>query len=481
MDGTGLLVLAERNDAAMDAAINGLERRAPALSARRRVSHTQWAALLVVAAVALVCATIWPAELAAGIRAAAMGAFVLLIAVRVAAASNAAMSFGSNSGETPLAAPRDEDALPVYTVLCPLYREPDVAAELLAALARLDYPNDRLDVKLVTEADDTLTHAALRAAGLPNWAELVVTPAEGPRTKPKALNYALARARGEYVCVFDAEDAPDPAQLRAALAAFDAGGARLGCVQAPLTIANGDDAWIAQQFAAEYAIQFGQALPFYARAQAPFAIGGTSNHFRMAALADCGAWDPYNVTEDADLGFRLARGGWRMTMIAPPTIESAPTTLGAWIRQRTRWIKGHLQTWLVLMRDPVGVCRGMGFRGFAAMQAQLGGGLLASFAHGPFAAMLLAQALLPEGEIDALAWALAAAGYLSAAFGGFVSAVASRSPAHLYAVLTMPLYWPLASLAALNAVIELIVDPHYWAKTDHTPRAPCADPVRTEP
>lgn len=473
MDGTGARFPTDRDHAAIDNAIHGLERRMPQASARRRVCGAQMMWIAAIALLVTACAAGWPHAAALAMRIGLGAAFTTLIVLRIAAASIAAscpaQPVGTDASErTPGTGAED---LPVYTVLCPLYREPEVAGQLLAALGRLDYPTDRLDVKLVTEADDVDTIAALHAAGLPNWAELVVTPPEGPRTKPKALNFALTRAHGAFVCVFDAEDDPHPLQMREALAAFAAGGPRLGCVQAPLTIANGGQAWIASQFAAEYEIQFRQTLPLHARMAAPFAIGGTSNHFRMDALRACGAWDPYNVTEDADIGFRLARGGWRMTTITLPTIESAPTAAGAWIRQRTRWIKGHLQTWLVLMRDPAGAWRGMGATGFLAAQAQLGGGLLAAFAHGPLALWLAVAALSPDIEVDALSWALAGLGYASAAYGALVAAVTARDPAHLRAALTMPIYWPLASIAAARALIELIVAPHYWAKTDHTPRA----------
>lgn len=481
MEGSSLSVGERHDGVAIDEAIHGLADRAPQCSARHRLSPAQavW-----MAGGAVACSGAAMAWTGAAISAVSIGlacAFVVLIVIRIAAASRAATSAPSQLRPLcPLAPHADPE--PIYTVLCPLYREPAVAAQLLGALGRLDYPPEKLDVKIITEADDPETLRALHLAGLPNWAEIVITPAQGPRTKPKALNFALARARGEFVCVYDAEDDPDPAQLREALQAFETEGARLGCVQAPLTIANDAQSWIAGQFAAEYAIQFGQALPFYAHAGVPFAIGGTSNHFRLAALRDVGGWDPYNVTEDADLGFRMARFGWAMTMIKAPTIESAPTTLVAWVRQRTRWIKGHLQTWLVLMRDPAEVVRRVGLEGFLAIQAQLGGGILSSFAHGPLTVLLGLAAVSPDIAIAPIAWGLAGAGYASSAYGAFVSAVTARNPALLRAAMTMPLYWPLASLAAVRALIELIRAPHYWAKTDHAPRAaPDESPVCPPP
>jgi len=189
-----------------------------------------------------------------------------------------------------------------------------------------------------------------------------VVPPGLPRTKPRALNYGLARARGEFVVVNDAECRPHPDQLKAAVRAFRAAGKRLACVQAPL-VGDGARGWIAGQRALEYAVQFGRLLPAQARLGLPIAPGGTSNHFRRRALTSAGGWDAWNVTEDADLGLRLARTGWRVGMIATPTQEAPPEALLVWINQRSCWLKGFLQTWLVVMRRPRAAMREMGWRG----------------------------------------------------------------------------------------------------------------------
>lgn len=242
--------------------------------------------------------------------------------------------------------------LPRYTILCPLYREAGSVAALATALDRLDYPRELLDVVLIVEADDDATRRAVEALPAAAHRRAIFVPPSAPRTKPKALNFALLQSDGAFVAVYDAEDAPHPQQLRAALDAFAAGGDRLGAVQSPLRVDNGETSWIASQFAAEYAIQFRGILPLLAHMNAPLPLGGAGNHFRREALMDAGGWDPFNVTEDADLGYRLARRGWRIGVIAQPVFEEGPATLPAWLRQRTRWIKGHLQTWLVLMRSP---------------------------------------------------------------------------------------------------------------------------------
>lgn len=353
---------------------------------------------------------------------------------------------------------------PIYTVLCALHREAAGMADLTAALQRLEYPREKLDVKLVLEADDAETIAAAALHAPSDW-EIVLTPPAHPRTKPKALNYALAGARGAFVTVYDAEDRPDPSQLRAAVAAF-ARDDRLGCVQAPLVIDNSRAGWLARQFGAEYAVLFVTVLPFFARLGLPFPLGGTSNHFRRAALEGAGAWDPFNVTEDADIGYRLARDGWRLGLIGPPTWEEAPRTVAAWTAQRSRWIKGHLQTWLVVMRSPLEAARTLGAFGFLGLHLMLAGGVACALLHAP----LLALALV-EGARDpargAMLGAMALAGY------GAYAAAAARAAARLNrgwvftAALSTPLYWPLALPAAARALFEFAFRPHYWAKTQH--------------
>lgn len=356
---------------------------------------------------------------------------------------------------------------PTYTLLCPLYREANIVGELLVAIAKIDYPAEALDIILLIEADDEETRRAASAAANGRNVSILIIPPAQPRTKPKALNAGLARARGEYVVVYDAEDRPHKQQLRAALAAFEDGGESLACVQAPLMIDNENASWIASQFATEYAIQFTQILPLLARLGLPLPLGGSSNHFRTAVLRASGGWDPFNVTEDADLGYRFARDRWRSNVIAPPTYEEAPVTLGAWFNQRTRWLKGHMQTWLVLMRNPFRTAKEMGLGAFASMQLVLAGGIAAAFAHGPLACVVLIAALSPYDLLGPVDFVLALFGYTVALFAALSACALTGNLNHARAAFTMPLYWPLASLAAFRAFFELILRPHHWAKTDH--------------
>ncbi len=247
----------------------------------------------------------------------------------------------------PLAARRrrpyaDRD-LPVYTIIVALHREAAAVPGLIAALSGLRYPREKLDIKLALEPDDEATIAAVRALRLVPPFEIVLAPQAGPKTKPKALNAALLFARGDFVAVYDAEDRPEPDQLRRALDAFSAGDERLACVQARLTIDNTADTWLTRLFTAEYAGLFDVLLPGLAHWRLPLPLGGSSNHFRTSALRAAGGWDAFNVTEDADLGMRLARFGYGTSVIPSTTYEEAPARLRPWLYQRTRWFKGWMR------------------------------------------------------------------------------------------------------------------------------------------
>lgn len=381
--------------------------------------------------------------------------------------------------------PLQTGELPIVTILAPVYREARILPQLLRSLARLDYPARQVDLKIIVEADDAGTLAAARRLQARHRFETVCVPPGQPRTKPRALNYALNLARGEIITVYDAEDCPAPDQLRAAAEAFAASGPELACVQAPLNWYNAKRNWITRQFALEYAAQFHALLPLLARLGLPLPLGGTSNHFRRAALEAVGGWDPHNVTEDADLGFRLAAHGYRSGVIAPMTMEEAPERLRPWIRQRTRWLKGHAQTWAVHMRDPLALCAGAGPGAVAGLNLTLGATVLSALLHGPAAlyCSIMVPAGIAAGHPPLLGLALLAAGYGTAmactASGARRAGIAVRA----IDLARMPLYWPLQTVAAICALRELHVRPYFWAKTEHgftaAPDLPCPSNSRS--
>jgi glycosyltransferase XagB len=443
---------------ALDAAVHGLWRAHPELSARGGLSAGQSAGLAAVLGCALVVlATAQEALIATAITATTL-VFSLIIAFRIAATLAAAV----RPIRTPDLAPEQET--PSLTLLVPLLREKEVVGDLIRSLEAIDYPRDRLEVKLLVEADDAETLSVLHPTSLPRGFEILPVPPGEPRTKPKALNFGLAQSTGEIVAIFDAEDRPAPGQAREAAAAFMRGGPDLAVVQAPLRIHNVEASWISGQFALEYAIQFNILLPLVARLGWPMPLGGTSNYVRRSWLERAHGWDAWNVTEDADLGVRLARLGGRAAMISEPTWEEAPSRLSHWMAQRTRWQKGHLQTWGVLMRRPLGAIRNLGFIPFLGLHLVLGGGLFASLLHLPLAAAAAVSLAFDPSGVPAGYAALFGLGYASTLGAAFIAGGGLAQPLRLA---TLPLYWPLLTIALVLALSELRRRPHFWAKTPH--------------
>jgi glycosyltransferase XagB len=444
-----------------------LHRSRPNLSNAPRAGSSGWTAIATIAAVA------------GAVFAAAPGASINAVATSCCAAIMAAGALrllcAFHAGSPPSPRPRIPDhELPVYSVICPLYREAKVVRRLVAAIRALDYPAEKLDVKLVVEADDDETKQAVAALNLGQPFTIIIAPPTGPRTKPKALNAALPFVYGSFTVVYDAEDVPEPDQLRRAFDAFSAGDQRVACVQASLTIDNTADGWLARMFTAGYAGQFDAFLPGLAALGLPLPLGGSSNHFRTEALRKVGGWDPYNVTEDADLGIRLHRLGFRSAAISAATYEEAPARFRSWLRQRTRWYKGWMQTWLVHMRRPGQLVRDLRPAGAIAVQLFLACNVLAALVH-PLFALAVGHALLAGQPLATVAglgsWPIFAAtflcGYASTIPLDLIGLKRRKLLRHGWVLALTPFYWLLLSLAAWRALFQLVHDPQRWEKTEH--------------
>lgn len=371
--------------------------------------------------------------------------------------------------------PPEPDEWPRYTVLAALHDEADVTPQLIERLCAIDYPADRLEGFLVLEAHDRETIDAALRTPRPDWLKVLVAPPGAPRTKPRALNIALAQSTGDLLTVYDAEDDPDPLQLREAAARFAADpDGRLACLQAPLRIRrrgkDGASPFLDRQFAVEYASLFEVTLPGMARMGLPFPLGGTSNHFRVEALRAVGGWDAFNVTEDADLGFRLWRQGRRLGVITRPTYEPPPGEMTHWLPQRTRWLKGFMQTWGVNTRQPWR----LGLRGVLALTLTIGVALAAAAAHGPSVAWVVTALIT---AVDAritpatplLSMAVMVLGAAAAWLSGLIGARRAGVAYTATDMLSAPAYWSLLSLAFVHAAWRLVVEPFAWDKTAHRP------------
>mgnify|MGYP006280567473 CR=1 FL=1 len=364
--------------------------------------------------------------------------------------------------------------LPVITVLVPLYREEAIARRLIARLERLRYPRELTDIVLLVEQGDATTAAALARTRLPRHVRSLVVPPGTVQTKPRALNYGLGFARGTIVGIWDAEDAPDPDQLHAVAAQFARSAPRVACLQGVLDFYNARTNWLSRAFTLEYATWFRAILPGLQALDLPIPLGGTTLFFRRAALEELGGWDAHNVTEDADLGIRLYRAGYRTEMVDTVTREEANCRIWPWIRQRSRWLKGYAATWAVHMRRPRRLWCEMGPAGFLGFQA-LFVGTLAQFLLAPVMLSFWLLALgLPHplsGQVPAgLGWAFLALVIVAEGISLGLTVLGNRAPERRRMLWWLPvlhLYYPLAAAAAYKGLAELMWRPFFWDKTAH--------------
>ncbi|MGX9789950.1 glycosyltransferase [Mycobacterium sp. MMS18-G62] len=365
--------------------------------------------------------------------------------------------------------------LPVYTILVPAYNEPEVVGDLIGAMAALEYPIDKLQVLLLLEEDDDVTIAAAKGTAESDAISIVLVPPAEPRTKPKACNYGLYFADGAIVTIYDAEDRPEPLQLRRVVAAFRGLPDNVACVQAKLEYHNGHQNLLTAWFTAEYRLWFGYLLPGMMRTASPIPLGGTSNHLRRDVLDKIGSWDPFNVTEDADLGLRIAARGYHTAVIDSSTQEEANSDPINWIRQRSRWYKGYLQTWLVQVRRPVQLYRTIGWRNFVRFNLVLAGTPIISVLNLVFWLITVLWFLGQPALVEAVfPWyiyfpALAAliVGNAATLYMNMITLREDDRADLLGAALTVPVFWVMMSIAAAKGCYQLIRQPSYWEKTVH--------------
>lgn len=367
---------------------------------------------------------------------------------------------------------------PCYTILCPLYKEALVVPQFVRAMQALDYPAEKLQILFLTEADDSETRHAIRALALPPHFKIVTVPAGTPRTKPRACNYGLMQATGQYTVIYDAEDIPEPTQLKKAVLTFANHGPRLACVQAKLNFYNPYQNLLTRWFTAEYSLWFDLILPGLQRAGLSLPLGGTSNHFPTQILRTLGGWDAFNVAEDCDIGLRLRRYQLETVVLNSTTHEEANSRFKNWLLQRSRWIKGYMQTYLVNMRRPWRYLRTGGLRDFLSLQLVIGGKTAFLFLN-PLL-WLLFILYLGLNQFVAVTYhqlfpkPLLYSGTFTLVFGNFfyiymylLACYRRKQYPLMKWALLIPLYWIMMSMAACIALFQLIIKPHYWEKTEH--------------
>ncbi|MGZ8801058.1 MAG: glycosyltransferase [Mycobacterium sp.] len=459
---------------ALRRAIDGLREDDPLSSASIPVTGWQRAVLWSSLVLVIICAVWQPMHTAVFLIGLCTAAYLVTMTDRVlifrqGLASRAIVI----SDERARAIPDDE--LPPYTILVPAYNEPEVVGDLIGAMANLEYPRDKLQVLLLLEADDDVTIAAAKKCAESDAITILLVPPADPRTKPKACNYGLHFATGEIVTIFDAEDLPEPLQLRRVVAAFHDLSDDVACVQAKLVYHNGHQNILTGWFTAEYGLWFGYLLPGMMGSTSPIPLGGTSNHLRRDVLDEIGAWDPFNVTEDADLGLRIAASGYRTAVIDSQTLEEANSDPINWVRQRSRWYKGYLQTWLVQIRRPVKLYRTIGLRSFVRFNLVLAGTPIISVLNLVFWLITLLWFLGQPALVEAvfpnyIYFPALIALVLGNAATLYMNLIALREDDRsdlLVAGLTVPVFWVMMSIAAAKGCYQLIRNPSYWEKTFH--------------
>ncbi len=389
-------------------------------------------------------------------------------------------AFGSrNEVKQPITAAEiaalNEPDLPVYTVLVPVYHEPEVVHLLIGALNKVDYPHHKLDVLLLLEEDDLVTLEAAKLARPPaNW-RIITVPNRQPRTKPKACNFGLFFARGKYLVIYDAEDIPEADQLKCAVVAFQKHSNDYVCFQAALNYFNANENFLTRMFTLEYSYWFDYLVPGLDLLRLPIPLGGTSNHFDVEKLRTLGGWDPFNTTEDADLGIRSCVERYKVGFINSTTFEEANSNLGNWLRQRSRWIKGYMQTWLVFSRRPVALIKSIGWKNFLAFNLFVGGTPAAQLAVMPLWLLFIVWLITRTQTFaqlfpDAVLY-VALGNFLIGNFLGIylnmIAVYFRRNYALMPYALLNPIYWVLASIASYKALWQLFVKPFYWEKTQH--------------
>ncbi|CAM2770569.1 glycosyltransferase family 2 protein [Actinomyces slackii] len=461
-------------DALVSMSCYGLSSQAPAYSARYVLWRWQRLALLAVVVSAVIGLILVPWLTAIIIMTGTTIAYITALGYRLLL-----FRMGARGGhltrvtdEEALAVP--EAALPSYTVLVPVFKEP-LVAELVARLERLDYPRDRLDIRLLLEADDDQTVQAASVLEPRPHLTIVHVPPHQPRTKPKACNFGFLTATGQMCTIYDAEDEPDPLQLRRAVIALHRLGPQYACIQAQLGFYNSRQNLLTRWFTLDYGAWFGTILPGLVALGAPVPLGGTSNHFRSDVLRQVGAWDPWNVTEDADLGLRLHRAGYKVGVLASVTLEEANPDPINWVRQRSRWYKGYLQTFLVHMRQPRLVSRQLGARALAGLIIFVAGTPVLSAINGVlwaltamwFSANTRVVAELFPAAIYYPGMICLILGNLAVMYMNLFTVRQMDRPDLLLAAVLSPVYWILMWLAAVKAALQLITKPSYWEKTAH--------------
>lgn len=447
----------------------------PLLSAQTVLSRPQAVGTVILVVAYVTCLLIWTLPTIMWTVIVASVAFLLATAFKYVVSLNGSRYDVVDQITSAEVEAVNDDELPIFTVLVPVFREANIVAQLIGNLGGIDYPKHKLEVLILIEEEDDETRAAIAAASPPFNFHTVTIPKGAPQTKPRACNVGLTIATGEFLVIYDAEDTPEPDQLKKAYLAFRKGGDDLVCVQAALSFFNDTENALTRMFTLEYGFWFYYMLSGLDAAKLPIPLGGTSNHFRVEGLRALGGWDPYNVTEDADLGIRSSALGYRVGVINSTTMEEANTSIPNFIRQRSRWIKGYLQTTIVHARQPRKLIREVGIVRFLSFVLLIAGTPITFLGVIPSYIVTVASIWLSNGTVAQLVppwamWVMLFNFMVGNVIMIYVNMMGPFKRGKYYLVpwaILNPVYWILHSIASYKALWQLITRPHYWEKTDH--------------
>ncbi|PJJ80446.1 glycosyltransferase family 2 protein [Mucilaginibacter auburnensis] len=368
-----------------------------------------------------------------------------------------------------------DDELPIYTIHLPVYKEDKLIKKLIWNLQSIDYPREKLDIKLLIEEDDDKTLNAVRNLDFPAVFEVIVVPFHMPKTKPKACNYGLHFSRGKFLTIYDAEDVPDTDQLKKVVALFNKLPDNYIVIQSALNYFNRNENFLTRMFTLEYSYWFDYMLPGLDTFDIPIPLGGTSNHFKFEYLIELGGWDPFNVTEDADLGVRAYDKGYKVAIINSTTYEEANNEMFNWVRQRSRWIKGYMQTHLVHMRNPIALWKKIGWKGFLGFNFFIGATPVTFLVYPLLLCIFFCYVIFDLETIRTLFpdWVLFMSiinlmvGNILMIYVNMMAVFKRRYYELILFAVANPIYWLLHSWAAYKGLYQLVVKPFYWEKTNH--------------
>lgn len=375
------------------------------------------------------------------------------------------------------------DELPIITILLPLYREADVVSNLFVSIAQLDYPKSKLDIVVILEREDHETLDAVKESIEETNLEVEIIFNGIKKGKPSALNAGLKKAKGEIITIYDAEDAPERDQLKKVVRYFNLH-LDVACVQAKLNYYNTHQSILTKLFTIEYSSWFDIYLRGWWKIGWVVPLGGTSNFIRRDILLKLMGWDENNVTEDAELGIRIARKGYRVDIIDSTTWEEAVPYIKPWIKQRSRWHKGFLQCFLAHCIHPFGLVKDVGlWRALSVVLVGISPLVIAlnlimwfftiSYTMYFFGFSFFEPLSIMIHEAFSNPWTFYL-GLCCFILGNIfwmmcnLSGVIRRGHWGLikYVLLIIP-YWILMSISAWIGIIEIIIKPSYWHKTPH--------------